>query len=86
MDEAGVKGYEFSTWYGLLVPAGTPQAIVDRLNAEINKAVVSPAAKERLGAVGYELVGGTVEQFTALVNREITKWADVVKRTGAKVD
>ena len=46
----------------------------------------SPAAKERLGGGGYELVGGTSEQFTAHVKKEIAKWADVVKRTGAKVD
>lgn len=86
ISEAGVPGFEVITWSGVVVPSGVPKMIVERLNTEINKAVVSPAAKERLGAVGYELVGGTVEQFTALVNREITKWADVVKRTGAKVD
>jgi tripartite-type tricarboxylate transporter receptor subunit TctC len=63
-----------------------PKAIVARLNAEVNKTLVSPAAKQNLGGVGYELVGGSQEQFTELVNRELAKWADVVKRTGAKID
>ena len=84
--EAGVPGFEVITWSGVVVPTGVSKPIVARLNAEINKALVSATAKEKLGAIGYELVGGSTEQFTALVNREIAKWADVVKRTGAKVD
>ncbi|HZN25582.1 MAG TPA: tripartite tricarboxylate transporter substrate-binding protein, partial [Burkholderiales bacterium] len=71
---------------GVVVPTGVPRSIVTRLNNEINKALVSASAREKLGAIGYELVGGTIEQFTALVHREIAKWADVVRRTGAKVD
>jgi tripartite-type tricarboxylate transporter receptor subunit TctC len=86
ISEAGVPGFEVITWSGVVVPTGVSKPIVARLNAEINKALVSATAKEKLGAIGYELVGGTTEQFTTLVNREIAKWADVVKRTGAKVD
>jgi tripartite-type tricarboxylate transporter receptor subunit TctC len=86
ISEAGVPGFEVITWSGVVVPAGVSKEIVSRLNTEINKALVSSAAKEKLGAIGYELVGGTMEQFTGLVNRELAKWADVVKRTGAKVD
>jgi tripartite-type tricarboxylate transporter receptor subunit TctC len=86
ISEAGVPGFEVITWSGVVVPTGVPATVVSRLNGEINKALVSALAKEKLGAIGYELVGGTTEQFTALVNREIAKWADVVKRTGAKVD
>ena len=86
ISEAGIPGYEVTTWSGVVVPAGVSKTIVTRLNAEINKALVSPLAKEKLGAIGYELVGGSVEQFTALVRKEIAKWADVVKRTGAKID
>ena len=86
ISEAGVPGFEVITWSGVVVPTGVPRAIVVRLNAEINKALVSQAAKERLGGAGYELVGGTPEQFTELVKKEIVKWADVVKRTGAKID
>jgi tripartite-type tricarboxylate transporter receptor subunit TctC len=86
ISEAGVPGFEVITWSGVVVPTGVPQAIVVRLNKEINKALASEAAKERLADLGYELVGGTQEQFTALVKKEIEKWADVVKRTGAKID
>jgi tripartite-type tricarboxylate transporter receptor subunit TctC len=86
ISEAGLPGYEVITWSGIVVPAGVPKALATRLNAEVNKAIVSPAAKQSLGGVGYELVGGTQEQFTALVNKELSKWADVVKRTGAKLD
>jgi tripartite-type tricarboxylate transporter receptor subunit TctC len=68
------------------VPSGVSKAIVVKLNAEVNKALVSQAAKERLGGSGYELPGGSVEQFTTLVRKEMAKWADVVKRTGAKLD
>ena len=84
--ESGVPGFEVTTWSGVVVPAGVPKPIVTRLNAEINAALASQAAKERLAGSGYDLVGGTPEQFTALVRRETAKWADVVKRTGAKVD
>lgn len=86
ISEAGVPGFEVITWSGVVVPTGVPKEIVTRLNAEVNKALVSPAAKQSLGGVGYELVGGTPEQFNELVKKELAKWADVVKRTGAKID
>ncbi len=86
ISEAGVPGFEVITWSGVVVPAGVPKVLVTRLNAEINQALASSSARERLAGIGYELVGGTPEQFTELVKREIAKWADVVKRTGAKLD
>jgi tripartite-type tricarboxylate transporter receptor subunit TctC len=86
ISEAGVPGFEVITWSGVVAPTGVPRPILLRLNSEINKALVSPMAKEKLGAIGYELVGGSIEQFTTLVSREIAKWADVVRKTGAKVD
>jgi tripartite-type tricarboxylate transporter receptor subunit TctC len=86
ISEAGVPGFEVTTWSGVVVPAGVPKPIIARLNAEINTALASQSAKERLAGSGYDLVGGTPEQFTELVSREIAKWADVVKRTGAKLD
>jgi len=86
ISEAGVPGFEVTTWSGVVAPVGVPNALIARFNAEVNRALVSQAAKERLGGGGYELVGGTAEQFTAHVKKEIAKWADVVKRTGAKVD
>jgi tripartite-type tricarboxylate transporter receptor subunit TctC len=81
-----VPGFEVTTWSGVVVPSGVPKAIVLRVNAEVNKALVSQAAKERLAGNGYELPGGSVEQFEQLVRKEMVKWADVVKRTGAKPD
>jgi tripartite-type tricarboxylate transporter receptor subunit TctC len=81
-----VPGFEVTTWSGVVVPARVPRAIVTRLNVEVNNALASDAAKERLAGSGYELPGGSVEQFEQLVKREWTKWADVVKRTGAKPD
>jgi tripartite-type tricarboxylate transporter receptor subunit TctC len=86
ISEAGVPGFEVTTWSGVVVPGGVSNALITRLNAEINKALVSPAAKQNLGGIGYELVGGTPEQFAELVRKEIAKWTDVVKRTGAKID
>src|SRR6476661_8087648 len=86
LSEAGVPGYEVVTWSGVIVPSGVPNAIVQRLNKEINTAIASDAAKEKLGSIGYDLVGGSSEQFAQLIRKEIAKWADVVKRTGAKLD
>jgi tripartite-type tricarboxylate transporter receptor subunit TctC len=86
ISEAGVPGFEVTTWSGVVVPAGVPRALVTRLNAEINRALASPMAREKLAGSGYDLVGGTPEQFTELVRKETAKWADVIKRTGAKVD
>jgi tripartite-type tricarboxylate transporter receptor subunit TctC len=81
-----VPGFEVTTWSGVVVPSGVSKAIVARLNAEVNNALVSDAAKERLAGSGYELPGGSVERFEQLVRKERAKWADVVKRTGAKPD
>ena len=86
ISEAGVAGYEVITWSGVVVPSGVPKPLVARLNTEVNKALESSSAKEKLGAIGYDLVGGSQEAFAKLVYREIDKWAEVVKRTGAKLD
>ena len=81
-----VPGYETNAWGGIVVPVGTPKAIVMKLNAEINKALQSPALKERYAAIEAEPVGGTPEQFAAFVKKETVKWAEVVKKSGAKID
>ena len=69
-----------------MAPAGVPNSIIAKLNSEINKALASPTLKEKFTVIGYELVGGTPEQFDTFVRKEIVKWADVVKRSGAKID
>ncbi len=84
--EAGVPGYEATTWTGIVAPVGVPKPIVDRLNAEINKATATQSLREKLAAIGSEAAAGTPEQFGELIRRESAKWADVVKRSGAKVD
>jgi tripartite-type tricarboxylate transporter receptor subunit TctC len=84
--EAGVPGYEVSTWNGIVGPAGMPRPIVVRLNAEINKAIVSPLMRERFAAVGADPAPVTPEQFGQLMRREYLKWGEVVKRAGAKID
>jgi tripartite-type tricarboxylate transporter receptor subunit TctC len=84
--EAGVPGYEATTWNGIVAPAAVPAAIVARLNAEINKALATPALREKFAAIGAEPAGGTPEQFAELIRTEYAKWGDVVKRSGAKVD
>jgi tripartite-type tricarboxylate transporter receptor subunit TctC len=86
ISESGLPGFEVTTWSGVVAPAAVPKAIVQRLNVEFNKALVSQPVQERLGGSGYDLVGGTPEQFAALVKKEMLKWGDVVRRTGAKLD
>ena len=84
--EAGVPGFDVSAWAGAIVPAGVPKAIIARLNAELNKALTTPSVRDKLPEMGLEIVGGTPEQYAAHIKSEAVKWADVVKRSGAKVD
>jgi tripartite-type tricarboxylate transporter receptor subunit TctC len=84
MAEAGVAGYEFSTWYGLLAPAGTPRTVVERLNRESAKALGAPALKEQFASQGLEAAPSSPEEFGGYLKSEIAKWAPVVKKSGAK--
>ena len=87
VEEAGkLKGFEASSWFGLLAPAGTPADVVLRLQQETAKALGSPAIKEKLLAQGAIPSGNTPQQFAALIDAEIKKWAPVVKASGARVD
>ncbi|MDQ0142690.1 Bug family tripartite tricarboxylate transporter substrate binding protein [Cupriavidus necator] len=83
---AGLPQYEASSWFGMLAPAGTPPDIIHRIQQEVAKALGAPAVRERLQAQGAEPVGNTPEQFAAFIRAETTKWARVVKDSGAKVD
>jgi tripartite-type tricarboxylate transporter receptor subunit TctC len=84
--EAGVPGYETNAWGGVIGPARLPREVVTRLNAEIKAALAVPAVVERYKQLDSEIDGGTPEEFLALVRRETPKWAEVVRRSGAKID
>jgi tripartite-type tricarboxylate transporter receptor subunit TctC len=84
ISEAGVPGYESVQWFGMLVPAGTPRPVVDRLHQEITRAVRAPEMKERLNSLGLDVVAGTPEEFGAYIKSETDKWAKVIKTMGIK--
>ena len=84
--ESGVPGFEATSWFGVLAPAGTPPAIISKLNAEIDKWLQSAPGKAQLLEQGALPAGGTPEQFAAYIRAETEKWAKVVKASGAKVD
>jgi tripartite-type tricarboxylate transporter receptor subunit TctC len=85
-EAAGLKGFEASSWFGLLAPAGTPPDVVSRIQQEVAKSLATPAMKERLATLGAIPSGNTPAQFAALIESEHKKWAEVVKASGAKVD
>jgi len=84
--ESGYPGFEASTWYGVQVPAGTPRPVIATLYAEIARVLRQPDTAERLGAQGFDLVASTPEQFAAYVRAETVKWAEVVKKSGTRID
>jgi len=84
--EAGVPGYSAPTWTGLIGPAGMPPAILEKLNAAVNRAIRSPGFIERFSKIGDESAGGTPKDFADTIARDTAKWKDVVARSGAKLD
>ncbi|HEY8606131.1 MAG TPA: tripartite tricarboxylate transporter substrate binding protein [Noviherbaspirillum sp.] len=84
--ESGLPGFASLTWNGILVPRGTPDRIVTRLNQEIDAILRLPEVRERMQAAGLAPVGGTPSAFTALIDAETRKWGPVIKQTGIKLD
>ena len=84
--ESGLPGFEVSVWFGVLAPAGTPRDIVTRLNSIIVKALASADTRERLAGQGAEPIGNTPEEFTAQMQRDLVKWAQVVKNANIRLD
>ena len=84
--ESGFAGFDYSVFYGLLVPAGTPKSIVARLNTEINRALQTPDMRANLLERGVEVRPGSPEQFGVFLRNERSKWARAVKESGATVD
>ncbi len=81
-----VPGYEVTNWFGVLAPAGTPKAVVARVNADLNKALGTQALKDSLRAQGADAAGGSAAEFAATIRKDFAKWAKVVKDSGARVD
>jgi tripartite-type tricarboxylate transporter receptor subunit TctC len=84
--EAGVPGYETGIWLGLMAPAGTPRPVLDRLNAEIAKVLNAADVRETWGKQGAAPMSMTIDQFDQFLRADIVKWADVVRKTGMKVE
>ena len=84
--EAGLPGYEFTSWFGLLAPVATPRTIVLKLQSAVAAVLRTPGLSERLAREGSEPVGSTPDQFAGFVKAEIAKWAAVVKRSGMRAE
>lgn len=85
MEEAGFKGQEADTLQGLLVPAGTPKAVVDRLHAEVVRIVALPDVKEKVTGLGFNIIASSPQEFTAQIKVEVERWTRVVRNAGIKV-
>ena len=85
MAELGYKGHEASTISALLVPAGTPDAIVKRLHAQVVRILALPDVKQRMAELGADVVANSPQEFTALIKTEVTRWAKVIKDANIKV-
>ena len=84
--EAGLPGYEASLWYGIVVPAKTPPALIARLNSEFVQAVQQPDVRERLNSEGVQIIGSTPEQFAEHLRKESAKWGKVIRDANIRLD
>ncbi len=84
--EAGVPGFEATTWHGIVMSSSTPAALVSRVNADTAKVLQMPDIRERFNALGGEIIGGTPDEFAAYIKKEIPKWTKVVRDSGARAD
>ena len=84
--EAGFPGQESDTMQGMLVPVGTPQAIVKRLSADVTRILSQPDMREKLTGLGFEIVASSPDEFAAQIRTEVAKWSKVIKEAGIKVD
>jgi tripartite-type tricarboxylate transporter receptor subunit TctC len=84
--EAGLAGFEVGSWYGFHAPAGTPKPIIDKLHAEMVKAMQTPELRERFASVGADMIANTPQQFGAFVDAELKKWGAVIKAAGVKAE
>ena len=84
--EAGLPGFEVGVWYGFVAPAGTPKALIDRLNTEITNALRSSEVAERIAGLGLTIVADSPESFARFVAAESDRWREVIRVSGARVD
>ena len=84
--ESGLEGFEVITWFGILAPAATPKEVITRLNSEIVQSVASPAVREQLTKMGFEIVANTPEQYAVFLREENVKWGKVVKDLGLRAE
>ncbi len=84
MSESGFPGFEAVPWFGLMAPAGTPPAIIERVNRDTLRVLAQPEVRKRFGDLGLDVLGGTPAEFTAVMEREIPQWARIIKSAGIK--
>ena len=86
VDELGIKGFDATTWHGLVAPAGTPKEIVDMLYIATTEAIKDPTTQQQLRDLGVDVIGSTPKEFEDYIKSEIPKWTAVVKASGAQMD
>jgi tripartite-type tricarboxylate transporter receptor subunit TctC len=84
--ESGMPGFDAAAWQGVVVPAGTPQEIVTRLNTELNRALADPGVRQRLAVQGADALGGTPAEYGTYIRAEMPRWAKAIKESGAKAE